>query len=341
MIREIRFGRTIAIFTLFLVVAGAAHAQYRVTNLVSSQAGGGKFQDNQLVNAWGLAFAPTGPIWVGDNGTGVSTIYTGAGVKQGLVVTIPSASGVGRGKPTGIVFNNSSDFVVTQGTSSGPAIFLFDTEDGTISGWSPSVNSTTAIIVANSPGSDYTGLATGVSNGKKFLYAADNHNNRVDIYDSSFTLVGSFTDPNLPAGSNPYNVQNIKGKLFVTFTNSAGTGVVDIFDTQGNLLRTLVSGAPLAFPWGLALAPDKFGVASNAILVGNLVDGKINAFDFHTGNLIGPLSDQSGSPIVISDLWGIAFGKGSVMNGKQNQLFFTAGPLGYRGGTLGVIDAKQ
>src|SRR5262249_8031275 len=151
----------------------------------------------------------------------------------------------------------------------------------------------------------------------------------------------SFTDPNLPAGSNPYNVENIKGKLFVTFTNSAGTGVVDIFDTAGNFVRTLVSGAPLASPWGLALAPAKFGVASNAILVGNLVDGKINAFNFQTGSLIGPLTDISGNPIVISDLWGIEFGKGSVMNGKQNQLFFTAGPIGYRGGTFGVIDAKQ
>lgn len=329
-----------ALVVLAIVIASAsspATAQYKVINLVSNQAGIAKHQDASLVNAWGIAFAPTGPFWVSDEGTGLSTLYNGTGVKQSLVVTVPGASGQLIGSPTGVVFNSTSDFAVTQNGVSGAAMFLFDTLDGTISGWSPTVNATTAIVAATKPGALYTGLAIGQNNGDNFLFAADNANNRVDVYDKTFTLVSSFTDTNLPAGSSPYNVQNIGGDLYVTFTNSTGGGVVDVFDTQGRFKKTFATGGSLKEPWGLAKSPSNFGKASNAILVGNLADGRINAYSSGNGKFIGQLRDTAGKVISIDGLWGLTFGGDNPNNGKSNQLFFTSGPNNYANGLFGVI----
>src|SRR4051794_11855787 len=160
-----------ALMVLIAAMTLTATAQFKVTNLVSNQVGKASHQDTSLVNAWGIAFSSTGPFWVSDEGTGLSTLYTGAGVKQSLVVTIPTASGIGKGSPTGMVFNATSDFVVTQNGLSGAALFLFDTLDGTISGWSPTVNGTKAVVAATRAGAFYTGLAIGVSNGANLLYA--------------------------------------------------------------------------------------------------------------------------------------------------------------------------
>jgi uncharacterized protein (TIGR03118 family) len=318
----------------------AAQTDYQVTNLVSNQAGIAKHQDTQLVNAWGISFAPTGPFWIADNGTGLSTVYTGAGVKESTVVTVPPATGTGKGRPTGTVFNGTTDFVVSQNGHSGAATFLFDTEDGTISGWNFAVNPTAAVIAVNNPGADYTGLAIGSHAGANFLFAADNANNRVDIYDHNFNFVSSFTDTGLPAGSAPFNVQNISGRLVVTFTNSTGGGAVDIFTTGGTLVKSFASGGTLKGPWGLALAPAGFGDASNALIVGNLDDGKINAFNFTTGAFIGQLKDTNNNLISISGLWGLAFGAGSTNNGPKNALFYAAGNNFYADGLFGVINFK-
>jgi uncharacterized protein (TIGR03118 family) len=316
-----------------------AAAQYKITNLVSNQKGGAMHVDTDLVNAWGIAYAPTGPFWVSDNGTGLSTLYTGSGVKQSLIVTIPPASGTRKGAPTGQVYNSTPDFVVTQNGVSGAAVFIFATSDGTISGWSPTVNGTAAVIAVNNSGSgaSYTGLAIGTNGGANFIYAADNANNKVDIYDGDFNFVGSFTDTSLPAGSAPYNVQDIKGRLYVTFTNSSGGGVVDIFSTAGNFIKTFATGGTLKSPWGLALAPKTFGTASNTLLVGDLGDGRINSFNFSTGKFIGQLKSSTGTTLSVSGLWGLTFGGGNSMNGNTNQLFFTAGPTGYANGLFGVI----
>jgi len=318
----------------------AAQSNYRATNLVSNQAGKARHQDTQLVNAWGIAFAPTGPFWVSDNGTGLSTVYNGMGVKQSTVVTIPTATGVGLGSPTGMVFNSTTDFVVSQNGKSGAAAFIFDTEDGTISGWNFAVNPTSAVIAVNNPGADYTGLAIGTKGGANFIFAADNANNRVDVYDKNFHFVTSFTDTSLPAGSAPFGIQNIGGRLFVTFTNSTGGGVVDIFTTAGTLVKTFASGGTLKSPWGLALAPANFGGASNALLVGNLTDGKINAYNFSTGAFIGQLKDANNKVISINGLWGLAFGAGNANNGNKNQLFYSAGNNFYADGLFGVINFR-
>jgi uncharacterized protein (TIGR03118 family) len=337
--RTLRLVTFLASIALVLGIAQNAFAQYTGTFLVSDQTGKAKNVDPDLLNAWGIAFAPTGPFWVSDEHSGLSTLYTGTGVKQALVVTIPTASGSGKGTPTGMVFNNTHNFVITQNGISRPASFIFDTVDGTISGWNPLVNPNAAVIAVNNSSNraSYTGLAIGVSGGKTFLYAADNRNKKVDIYDSSFQFVSSFTDTSLAPSFAAYGIQNINGQLFVTFASGTKTGVVDIYDTAGNKIKTFCQGTILQEPWGLALAPTNFGPASNAILVGNVADGRINTFDAATGASLGPLKTKAGSIISISGLWALAFGAGHPMNGKTNQLFFTAGPTGYADGLFGVI----
>jgi uncharacterized protein (TIGR03118 family) len=326
------------------LLPGTAKAQFKVTHLVSNQSGKAITQDPNLVNAWGIAFAPTGTFWISDNGTGLSTLYTGKGVTQSLVVTIPPASGTGLGSPTGMIYNPSTGFKVTKGTKSGDAVFIFDTLDGTISGWSPSVTTTSAVIAVNniSTGAIYTGLAFGTnSSGASFIYAADSSsNNKVDIYDSNFNLVTSFTDSTIPPGFTPYGIQNLGGQIYVTYASptGGGGGYVDIFDLAGNFVKRFISNGTLNQPFGLALAPSNWGKFSNAVLVANnLPHGTITGYNATTGASLGVLEGTNHMPIVIDQIWAIAFGAGNSMNGATNQLFFTAGPSNYANGLFGVI----
>jgi uncharacterized protein (TIGR03118 family) len=336
--------RTLACLASLVIVVGLipspATAQYAITNLVSNQAGIAKHQDKKLVNAWGMSFFPGGPFWISDNGTGVTTFYTGKGAKVGQVKVPPTCSTVGN-CVTGQVANGTKDFVVSQGGKSGAALFIFATfEPGTISGWNPNVNPKSAVVMVNGANAWYTGLAMGANKGANFLFGADNLNNKVDIYDATFKLVGSFTDTKL-TDLVVYGIQNINGKLYVTFEDRAfSKGAVDVFTTSGKLIKTLTKSAHLKAPWGVALAPQNFGPASNALLVGNVADGRINAFNAKTGKFITQCKDTNNKVISISGLWSLAFGQGGGMNGNPNQLFFTAGPNGYADGLFGVINFK-
>jgi len=336
--------RTLACLASLVIIVGLipspAAAQYAITNLVSNQAGTAKHQDKELVNAWGMSFFSGGPFWISDNGTGVTTFYSGKGVKVGQVAVPPTCNTVPN-CVTGQVANSTTDFVVSQGGKSGAAAFIFATfEPGTISGWNPSVNPNSAVVVVNGANAWYTGLAMGVNNGANFLFGADNLNNKVDIYDGTFKLVGSFTDSKL-TGLVVYGVQNINGKLYVTFSDSNFTkGAVDVFSTSGKLIKTLTKSAKLKAPWGVALAPKNFGPASNALLVGNVGDGSINAFNAKTGKFLSQLKGTNNKVLSISGLWALAFGQGGGMNGNPNQLFFTAGTNGYANGLFGVINFK-
>lgn len=343
-------------FSLFLLPA-FAFGQYTRTDLVT-----GNTPDPDLVNAWGLTRSDSGsPFWVSDNGTGKSTLYNGLGQKQGLVVTIPPAPSTpppapgtpALGTPTGTVFNITlsnpvPSFVLPNGR---PAIFLFATLDGTISGWN---GGSTAVIPPPADrsafGAVYTGLAiTSDGNGGDFLYATDNGpNSRIDVFKKDFTWIGSFTDPVASEGGlAPYGIQNIDGKLWVTFggnkkSRAGGAGAVVEFDpaTQEVLLR-IVGTAPLHSPWGLAKAPANFGPFSNALLVANNVpDGRINAFDPNTGAFLGTLRDATGQAIVINQVWALQFGNGG-RGGQPNELFFTAGPNNYANGLFGKITFGQ
>jgi uncharacterized protein (TIGR03118 family) len=337
--RKIAF--TICLGLAVMLVSSTALAQYSLTNLASNQVGMAKHIDPLLVNGWGLAYGPGGAFWISDQGSGWSTLYNGKGVKQGLEVSIPSASGADTGQPTGIVFNGSSDFQLGGWNS----FFLFATLDGTISGWAPQTNPNDAIIAVNNSavGSQFTGLAITNRPSGNLLYAADLANNIVDVYDGNFNLVNSFTDTSLPPGYAPFGIQDINGLVYVAFAQAdeAPGGYVDIFEEDGTFVKTLAQGKPLNQPWGFAVAPKNFGKLSNTLLVSNNTNsGTINAFNLETGKFVGTVRDTNGKNIVIDQLWGIEFGGGSSSNGRTNQLFFTAGPSNNLAGTFGVIDLK-
>lgn len=327
-------GISILATCLLPVLAGAD--EYSVTKLVSDVSGLANYTDLDLKNPWGIASSATSPLWVSNNASGVATLYNGAGVKQGLVVTIPPpAGGTSSGTPTGLVFNGGSSFQVGPGN---PAHFLFATQDGTISGWN---SGTTAIRKVDNSGSSasYTGLALGNNGSGDFLYAANFSGGVINVFNSTFaptTLGGSFTDPSLPSGYVPFNIQNLNGKLYVTYAPQSGTGgIVDVFDLNGNFLSRLAKDGALDSPWGLALSPANFGQYSNALLVANHGDGRINAFDPTSGVLLGTLQDAYGD-IVIDGLWGLIFGNGGS-GGDPNLLYFTAGPDGGTHGLFGTV----
>jgi len=348
------------------LTVGAATA-FSLTKLVADHAAGAAATiDANLVNPWGLVI-PTGlPAWVANNGTQTSTLYDGNGKAQPhaapLVVTF-STSGAGADfDPTGIVFNGAAtDFAVTQGTVSGSAKFIFDGEGGMIAGWSPGVNATHAInVYTDAGGAVYKGLAIAQNGGHAFLYATDFHNSKVDVFNSAFAKQAAsataftFKDPSIPAGYAPFGIQAIDNgaaratQIYVTYAqqkapdnhdnaDGAGLGYVDIYDTNGRLIKQLVATGALNAPWGVALAPADFGTLSNALLVGNFGDGVINGYDAATGNFLGTVKDASGAAIATAGLWGIAFGN-DANNQPHNTLFFAAGPNNETSGSYGRID---
>ena len=339
--------------------ATAAGTTYAATNLVSDLGvSSGPYSssnaDTHLVNGWGIAFNPKGFVWVANAGTSSSTLYDGNGVPQTLVVAIP-AGAAGSANPTGIVFNGSTGFQVSQGGVSGASPFIFVGEAGTLSGWSPGVNLNNAVTVYDGAADHktYKGLAIASQGGALFLYATDFHNGVVDVFDSNFAKVGSaggFSDPGLPAGYAPFGIQAIGDQIYVSFAKQdadahdevtgAGLGAVDVFDTAGHLLRQLIApGGKLNAAWGMAMAPADFGSFSNALLVANFGDGTINAFDATSGAPLGTLSKADGSPIAIDGLWGIAFGNG-INSQPTHTLFYAAGPGDETHGVYGRIDAQ-
>ena len=308
--------------------------------------------DPRLVNAWGIAFNPQGFVWVANNGSSTSTLYDGDGVRQSLVVAIPAGTS-GSAAPTGIVFNATQAFPVTQAGVTAPAVFIFAGEGGTVSAWSPTVNANSAVLVVDraAEGKAYKGLALASAGGAPRLYAADFHNGVVDVYDGNFVPVvkaGAFTDPQLPAGYAPFGIQAIGSQIVVAYAKQdaqaadevagPGLGAVDVFDTAGTLTARLIApGGKLNAPWGIALAPANFGTFSNDLLIGNFGDGTINAFDPATGASLGALADGNGTPIAIDGLWGIAFGNG-INDQPTNTLFYAAGPNDENDGVYGRID---
>jgi uncharacterized protein (TIGR03118 family) len=337
---------------------------YQQTNLVSDLPGMAAHTDSHLVNPWGIASSAMSPFWVADNHTGVSTLYDGNGtpqpMSQPLVVTVPPAPSAPAGtvgSPDGIVFNGTGDFEI----SGSPAHFIFATEDGTISGWA---SGTTAVIKVDHStlGTVYKGLAIGNNGTANFLYATDFHGNAVNVFDHNYapaTLsVGNFSDPTIPVGFAPFNIQNIGGVLYVTYAlqdaarhddvPGPGNGFINKFDLNGNSLGRFASHGTLNSPWGVVLAPAGFGQFGGDLLVGNFGDGRINAFDPTTSAFLGQLNDGSGNPITIKGLWGLRFGNGGN-GGDPNTLYFAAGIPGPGGmledhglfGSISVVPAER
>jgi uncharacterized protein (TIGR03118 family) len=338
LVRRIAVAACIGLVSL--VVSAVAQAQYRLTNLVSNQIDEHTPNtDPLLVNAWGLArgTSATSPWWVSDNLSGWATVYNAAGTVQGLKVLIPTAgngpdspTGLnGPGTPTGVVYNGSSTDFKIQGE---PASFIFATLDGTISAWAFGVNKNLATLVVDNSANKamYTGLAiTNNSSGPNYLYAADNTNNHVDMFDGTFTLVKSFGDPSIPSNFSVFGIQDINGLVYVAYAipNVGAGGYIDVFKEDGTLIKTLIHGLPLNQAWGMVLAPSNFGPLSNTLLVSNnSTDGTINGFNPNTGEFVGTIRDEHGRKIIFNNTWAIAFGGGNSVNGATNELFVTVGP---------------
>ena len=324
----------------------SAANSYAVHALLSDNGVDGSAIDPNLVNGWGITASATSPWWVSDNGTDTSTLYRGDGSIVPLVVSVP-------GGPTGTVFNGSSSFVVTAGAASAPARFLFDNEDGEIRGWNPGVAPTTAVVgAAASDGASYKGLAIASSGGNPYLYAADFHNAKVDVYNGSFVLqawTGAFVDPGIPDGFAPFGIQTLNGMIFVTYAKQdadaadevagEGLGFVSAFGTDGSFIGRVASGDDLNAPWGLAWAPASgFGRFSGDLLVGNFGDGRINAYAWTSSGweARGHLKTANHLPLAVDGLWGIGFGNGAN-SGPTTTLYFAAGPDDEEHGLFGSI----
>lgn len=303
--------------------------------------------DPNMVNGWGISFPASGPAWVSAEGTGKSLVLNGDGSAVAISpVTIPPAGPVPSGHPTGQVFNPTTDFKLPNGN---PARFIFATAEGGVSGWN---GGTTAIKKVDAfPNAAFLGIALANDAGNNFLYVANFAQGKINVYDKDWVEVTTkpFSDPNLPAGYSPFNIQAIDGKLYVMYAKvdpvegeeetGDGLGYVDIFNPDGSLVKRFISNGQLNAPWGIAKAPAGFwGEGSeniNVFLVGNFGDGHINAYT-ENGNFLGQLR-QHGQPIVIEGLWGIAFAPSTSTALNRNWLFFAAGPDDEEHGLFGYI----
>ncbi len=348
---------------------------YTQTNLVSNASGVAAVTDSQLINPWGISRGSGSPWWVSDNAAGLSTLYSGAGAKQSLIVSVPPADPTNKntptGTPSGTIFNGSqTDFLLSPAK---PALFLFSTIDGTIAGWNPTVAATLAVtVVKTTDGSSYTGLTSAFIDGRRYLYAANFTKGRVDVYDNAFQPVklskehfdgdsseNSFVDEGLPPSYVPFNVQAIGNDVVVTYalhmegarfeTDGPGLGFVDIYSSAGRLLRRLEHGDWLNAPWGVALAPLDFERFSHDLLIGQFAGGGdtqssgfIAAYDLATGKFDGLLQDASGKPLAINGVWALSPGNFGPNNSDAAaapaaQMYFTAGPNHGSGGLLGYL----
>jgi len=354
--------------------------QYQQTNLVSDLGTlGAQTVDPKLKNPWGIARGPSGnPWWVSDERSGVATLYNANGTPanplnpgaNGLVVTIPpSVPPPAVGTPTGVVFNGSTNDFRVAPPGVAQTFFLFVSLDGSISGWDPAANPTTAITEVSTK-SVFTGATIAQIGNERFLYVADLKDAKIKVYDSNFKEVeigerhlgerhfeydmgfdddneGAFEDQELPRGFAPFNIQNIGGDLYVAYakqdqtktfvTSGTGLGFVDVFSPRGRLLMRLEHGNWFNAPWGLTLAPSDFGTFSHRILVGQFGSGEILAFDAVTGRFEGKLRDQNNNSIALKGLWGLAFGAGDQTSGPANTLFFNEGLNGGNDGLFGTL----
>jgi uncharacterized protein (TIGR03118 family) len=343
-------GRACSIFGLSLALAlPAAATPFRVFNLVTDDqtVNAAQITDPNLKNAWGISHSGTSPFWVSSNGGGISTLYrvdplSNATTKVGLEVTIPGAGNV-----TGQVFN-----IGGAGNFNGDN-FLFVSEDGTISGWRGALGTDAEVLQLDSPANSYKGAAIAVIGTDAYLYAANFASGHIDVLKGNAaapTLAGSFTDPGIPAGYAPFNIQNLGGTLYVTYAlrdpvsgddvAGPGNGFVSAFGVQGNFLGRVASNGALDSPWGLALAPTSFAEFAGNLLVGNFGDGHINIFDTSTNTFIGQLLGAGGDPLVIDGLWGLIPGNDGGAGSTQS-IYFAAGPGDEAHGLFGVIGVPE
>ncbi len=319
---------------------------YCQINLVSDLPGIAILQDTNLVNAWGVGFGPNTPFWISDNGTGLATLYAVTNDSQGMVHVVKQSLEVsipGEGTPTGLLFNNTTNFHED--------LFIFASEDGTISGWRPALGTAAEVLVARAT-AVYKGIALTTTAGGPLLLAANFREGTVDAYDTSLTLMSQFRDPRARVGYAPFNVRTIEGLIFVTFAKQdaakhddvagKGHGLIDVLNPDTGRFHRFATGSDaggklhdINSPWGIALAPDSFGKHAGQLLVGNFGSGTIMAFEAD-GDFKGLLKSCDHGPVVIDGLWTLTFGNGTKA-GPPDTLFFTAGPDGESHGLFGSL----
>jgi uncharacterized protein (TIGR03118 family) len=326
-------------FLFVLAATAQAGNTFSVTNLVTNDqtVNSAQITDPNLVNPWGVSFTPTSPLWVSDNGTGVSSLYSITNNDHVSIVTTPAPSlfpvTIPGGSPTGQIANTNT-------AAFGGDAFVFVSTSGAVTGWQPSFGNTAQVIVAANSANSYDGAAQVTVGGDTYLLAANNKTGNIDVIAGNAgapALSGTFKDPNLPAGSMPYNVQTLNNVVYVTYTNN----IVDAFSTSGAFLGRVGTNGTLSDPWGLAIAPSSFGSLAGDLLVGNLASGQISVFGIGSNNTftaLGVLNGANGAPIVIPDLWSLYVGN-NVASGSNQQVYFTAGSNGYADGLLGAIQA--
>ena len=330
--------------------------RFSQTNLVSDLSTvGAQIVDPNLKNPWGLAFGPTTPLWVADNGTSVATLY---GVSPGgatatqvpLVVTLPPMDS----SPTGQVFNPTSGFMIKSKAGKAPALFIFSSEGGQIIAWSPVADppvngKSTAQVKFSSRSAVFKGLTIASTRFGTFLYATDFHNGRVDVFNSRFHLVhtpGAFRDRHLPRGYAPFGIRAINGLIYVTYAKQdadrhddvpgRGHGFIDVFTPSGFMLERLVSRGALNSPWGLEVAPQGFGPFGGKLLVGNFGNGRIHAYSLFSGRFDGTLRTKHHEPITIDGLWALQVG--TATTGGTGTVLFSAGLNGEADGLVGALN---
>jgi uncharacterized protein (TIGR03118 family) len=345
-------------------------------NLVdNNHAFGALHTDPMLINAWGLTFTPNGIAWVNSQAGHVSALYDKDGKSLRPAITIPSPADTIGGNPTGIVFNGSTDFVLSNGK---PGLFIFVGVDGVLSGWNGSAGNNAILIKNNAATSAYTGLTLATNGGANFLYAANFRTGKIDVWDKNFAPVTwmPFNDSHLPAGYSPFNIQIVGSWLYIMYAKvgpdgkdlaGLGNGFVDVFSTDGKLVGRFASKGLLNAPWGVTKAPASFfedkdkdqddlgkngGGGSkveendpkieggsheedSVILVGNFGDGHISVFTI-SGKFIGQLKVHS-YPLIIDGLWALSFAPSTASTIDPNRLYFTAGPLHESEGLFGYL----
>ena len=343
-------GRVCSLFGLGLALAlPAAATTFTVTNLVTDDqtVNAAQITDPNLRNAWGISYSPTSPFWVSSNEAGLSVLYrvdplTNATTKLGLEVTIPGAGNV-----TGQVFNAG----IAAGNFNGDN-FLFVSEDGTISGWRGALGTNAEVLQTASPTNSYKGAALSVIGADAYLYSANFASGKIDVLKGNAAapdLAGSFTDPNIPTGYAPFNIQLLGNTLYVTYAlrdpvsgddvAGPGNGFVSAFGLQGNFIGRVASDGTLNSPWGLALAPLSFGQFAGDLLVGNFGDGRINVFD-SSNTFLGQLLGAGGIPLEIEGLWGLIPGNNGSAGNPQS-IYFSAGPGDEEHGLFGVLAVPE
>lgn len=325
-----------------------SNKSYQQVNLVSNVANYTNARvDVNLANAWGIAVDPSGAFWIASNHKGLTTIYDRNGAELLAPVSIPFQGVPNTGSPTGVVYNNTTDFIIP--STNQASKFIYASEDGTLTAWN---SGNTAITVADrSSTAVYKGLALASDAGANFLYAANFKEGKIDVFDRTFNSISTkpFSDPTLPAGFAPFNIQNINGDLYVAYAkqkgpdnmddqSGLGNGYVNIFKPDGTLVKRFASAGNLNSPWGIVKAPEGFGSGQDVILIGNFGDGFINIFE-PNGTFQGQLKDND-IPLSIDGLWALYFPQNNNPAGDQNHLFFTAGPSDETNGLFGYLKKR-